>query len=183
MATHNDQAPEPTSLPPNLTPGELATWTHQETFLSAFIQSRSFLKAAKTANISYRTAYFWKDRDYLGFNNRLNAAYTTIGDWAEETAFQRITSPDKNRGSDLLLLAILNAYKPERYKPAIVLNDPALKETLERLRNLSRKLRDHETKANQEQGYQEAPDAIEQAQDILASRLPPKPMKAEDEGG
>ena len=71
---------------------------------------------------------------------------------------------------------MLNAYKPDRYKPALVINDSALKETLDTLRAIKRKLRDHETAANQEQGIREAPDVIEQAQDILAARLPPRPQ-------
>jgi len=153
--------------------GEQITWHRQDSFLLTFAKLGTRNAAARTIKLSPSLVSWWMDKDYLGFKARFTIALEAWSDYLEEKAFDRIEHPDKGRGSDILLITLLNAYKPERYKPALVINDSSLKETLDALRTIKQKLRDHETKANQAQGLLDAPDAIEEAQDILARRLPP----------
>lgn len=167
-------------MPDGLLPGQRATWRDQDAFLKTFAKVGTRSTACRAIGISTSQPSFWEQTDSLGFKARLALAEQAWGDHLEQVAFERIASPDKNRGSDLLLITLLNAYKPLRYKPAIVLSDNTLSETLEALRTIKRKLRDHETKANQAQGLLDAPDAIEEAEQLLASRLPP--VKGQDEG-
>ncbi len=171
-------------MPPDLTPGQAKTWLRQEEFLHAYAELHTFLKASKAIGITFQAAYYWLKQNVLGFSDRLEITKAIIGDTVEAEAFRRILHPSKEPaiGTDLLEITMLNAWKPDRYKPALIINDSALKETLDRLRSLSKKLRDHETKAKQEQGIAEAPDAIEQAQDILAQRMPPRGRADTDQG-
>ena len=175
MATQKPDLSFP-PMPPDLSKGQQDTWKDQDRFFNAFVKCGTRYTACHVASISIGLPYYWADHDLLNFNARYALAEKAWADYLEQVAFDRIESPDKNRGSDLLLITMLNAYKPDRYKPALVVNDSALKETLDTLRLLKRKLREHETQANQEQGLLEAPDAIEEARDILAARLPPRPQ-------
>ena len=48
----------------------------------------------------------------------------------EEIALDRVRNPDKGKGSDLLLLGLLNANNPQKYRPQIAVNEESAKELI-----------------------------------------------------
>ena len=56
------------------------------------------------------------DSDHDGYREKWEHANQQFADSLEKLAFDRIQNPEGNRGSDVLLITMLNAHKPEKYK-------------------------------------------------------------------
>jgi hypothetical protein len=52
-----------------------------------------------------------------------------------------VKNPDKGKGSDLLLLGMLNANMSEKYRPTMALNEDSAREVISELRKISREKR------------------------------------------
>jgi len=48
----------------------------------------------------------------------------------EELALDRVRNPDKNRGSDLLLIGLLNANMPQKYRPQFAMTEDTAKDLI-----------------------------------------------------
>ena len=108
-------------------------WSSQEAFLLAFRGTGTVLQAA--AGICDRTmVYYWRKNDCQGFNARFEKAQHSFREYLEQLALHRIKDPTGNRGSDVLLLALLNANYPEKYRPNVVVDADAAKAVLAALR-------------------------------------------------
>jgi hypothetical protein len=55
-----------------------------------------------------------------------------------EVAIDRVRNPDKNRGSDLLLISLLNAYMGHVFKPGTVVGEDSAKELVTEWRRAAR---------------------------------------------
>lgn len=110
-------------------------------FLLAFTEWGSIKKACEQVNISRPTYKSWLSRDYV-FANDFAEAKRTFAEELEELAYERVRNPDKGRGSDILLLGLLNAHIPDKYRPAAVMNDESAREVISELRKLSLAQRD-----------------------------------------
>jgi hypothetical protein len=58
----------------------------------------------------------WRHNDALGYCARFALAQESHSDWLEEEIFKRIQDPEKNRGSDLLLMFATKAARPQKYR-------------------------------------------------------------------
>ena len=106
-------------------------------FLAAFSEWGSIRKACELVNIQRPTYKTWLSLDYV-FANDMAEARRIFAEELEELAYERVRNPDKNRGSDLLLIGLLNAHMPDRYRPAAAMNDESAREVISELRKLSR---------------------------------------------
>ena len=101
-----------------LAKGEQATFAAQERALKAYEQTRRIDASADAAGIHARTIYRWRDDppQTMSFPDRLARADSRYVSRLEKVALDRIENPQGNKGSDLLLIAALNAHAPGRWK-------------------------------------------------------------------
>jgi len=78
------------------------------------------------------TVYDWKKKD-LSFAESFDDAIDSFADSLEQRALERIDSPSGNRGSDTLLMFMLNGLRPLKYRQGEQRTDDA-KETLAAVR-------------------------------------------------
>ena len=106
-------------------------------FLSAYEEWGTIRKAAVIAGISRETYTRWHSKD-LEFANAMVTAKRAFGETLEELALDRVKHPDKGKGSDVLLLGMLNANMSEKYRPSIAMNEDAAREVIAELRKIAK---------------------------------------------
>lgn len=89
----------------------------QNAFLEAFAKLGTIHSAAAVAEVHRMTVWRWDNGDVLGFSDRYVQAQHDFREYLQEIARQRVEDPTGNRGSDVLLLGLLNAHWPEKYRP------------------------------------------------------------------
>lgn len=89
-----------------------------DAFLIAFPRSRSIAEAAACAGVTFGAVYQWRVDDALGFLARFKVAQGARADYLEELAQKRVENPSFNGriGSDVLLMGLLNANYPEKWR-------------------------------------------------------------------
>jgi len=110
----------------------------QEHFLKMYARCGTILNAAKATGISRPTVYAWQKQDTLGFAERFREARVVYRESLEDLAMSRLENPKGNQGSDLLLMAMLNAAWPEKYKKHEEKRNEAGRETLDTLKQMQR---------------------------------------------
>ena len=88
----------------------------QDAFLAAYAQLGTIQAAADDVGMHRNTHYDWLEVNHNDYRKRWDAAQQTFNDSLEKLAFDRVNNPEGNRGSDVLLITMLNAHKPEKYK-------------------------------------------------------------------
>jgi hypothetical protein len=78
------------------------------------------------------------DADTLGYRARFGLALEHHADLTEGIMHERLTDPQGNRGSDILLIFKLKGLRPDRWREAALTVDDAAKDTLKELRKLRR---------------------------------------------
>lgn len=101
----------------------------QEVFLAAIVEWGTIRKACEVTGVSRRGYRKWMTED-VGFSERIDGAKTDFGEGLEEIALDRIKNPDKGKGSDILLIGLLNANLPHKYRPAQAMDTDAAKELI-----------------------------------------------------
>ena len=108
----------------------------QGRFLEQYARTRTKTTAARYAGIHRTTVRLWEVNDTLGFRAKLAAASEVFTDsleqFAVETAFQM-----KPNGSPILLLSLLNANLPEKYRSGMAERDDTVKNVLAELKQIS----------------------------------------------
>jgi hypothetical protein len=115
---------------------EKTTWHKQEAFLLAYAETGSIRAASPVCGTNRVTVYYWQKRDALGFNNRFTMASHRFRERIQDHIIHRVFNPEGNRGSDVLLLALINATWPERYRQNVAMPDDVVKDTLAELKRL-----------------------------------------------
>ena len=106
-------------------------------FLKAFREIGTRSGAFRIAKISRKAYDVWisEDPDFM----RLVAnAQLEFGEYLEEIALERVKNPDKNRGSDVLLLGLLNANLPSKFKPQVSMNEDSARDLIIEWRKAAR---------------------------------------------
>jgi hypothetical protein len=109
-------------------------------FLATYEEWGTVKKACEVSGISRRTYREWAYSDYA-FSGNLAESKKAFGEALEEIALERVKNPDKGRGSDVLLLGLLNANMSEKYRPTMALNEDSAREVITELRKISREKR------------------------------------------
>jgi len=128
-------------LPPKRPHPAQATYTlktslRQEAFLAMFPKCGTISGTAKALGITPDSAHSWIKTNHLGFRDRMVEARQRFGEFLEDMALQRVMNPSFNGkiGSDLLLIALLNANMPAKYRANQPVPDDTAKEILQELR-------------------------------------------------
>ena len=106
-------------------PSEITdTWTKQQRFLAAYSERGVATFAARAAGIHLSTPYDWRERDVMGFKARWELARQAFTDALEEKAAEYSLSlkPGQN---PTMLLGLLNANLPSKWKRNATEDDPA----------------------------------------------------------
>jgi len=92
---------------------------------------RAFLEAYKVAGTvtaacaavgrgcSLQAVRNWDRDNVLGFSVAYSDARAAWADFLEELAYKRVIQPDGTKGSDLLLITLLNAHLPAKYRQSV----------------------------------------------------------------
>jgi hypothetical protein len=106
----------------------------QQTFLRLFGELGRIGDAARGVGMNRQAHYDWLREDAQGYRGKWELAQAEWREGLESRAMARIDDPQGNRGSDVLLLAMLNAAWPDKYRPGVVVVDDTAKELIARLR-------------------------------------------------
>jgi hypothetical protein len=146
MSTHIDDLAEPTpqdyGFPENPKPREVEVWNRQELFLAAYARLGKHSKAAKEAGITSWCVDKWIQADRYSIRKRMQLAHQVYVENLEQLMDDRLTNPQGNRGSDVLLMFKLKAEAPQKYREEVkVVGIEASKQMMDRLREMAMKER------------------------------------------
>ena len=106
----------PAEAPNTLDAVDKNTWEDQNRFLAAFALCRQKATAARAVGIGRSTVYWWEGKDHLGFKDRLREADEVFTDDLENLALNRVRA-QKPSDTPVLLITLLNANLPDKYRP------------------------------------------------------------------
>ena len=110
---------------------------NKKVLLAAVEQYGGNTKAMKAAGISKQTYYNYIKND-PEFKENLEHAKLAFGESMLELAIDRVKNPDKGKGSDVLLISLLNAYMSHVFKPTTVVGEDTAKELITEWRKAAR---------------------------------------------
>ena len=113
------------------------TKRNQDAFLRIYSQGASIKSAATGAGINRRQVSRWVAGDNFGFTERFDAAQADFKDSLIEMAMNRLQE-QKSSDSPLLLITMLNAYIPEKFRPTSASTEEVAKDTIKELRTLAK---------------------------------------------
>ena len=105
-------------------------------FLEAFAEWGTVRKGCDAAGVS-REAYWWWYRTDPDFVKSVDLMRQSFAESLEAIALDRVKNPDKNRGSDVLLLGLLNANMPAKFRPSVAMDQDSAKELITEWRKAS----------------------------------------------
>ena len=153
------------------------TKARQDAFLGAFCLAGTVRKAAQESGVPRYTVYSWRRNDTQGFRARLAEAQEEFGDYLEDIALERIKLQKPN-DNPILILAFLNANKPEKYRRDASYADNAGKEIMAELKKLRKETSrsstgrgsKRATPTEESEAETDQKQAVEEAQKILARK-------------
>jgi N-methylhydantoinase A/oxoprolinase/acetone carboxylase beta subunit len=75
------------------------------------------------------------------FSVNIDLARHAFAESLEELALDRVRNPDKGKGSDILLLGLLNANMPAKFRPQLALNEDSAKELITEWRKAAKEIK------------------------------------------
>ena len=111
----------------------------KEIFLLAYEEHGTIRGAAAAAGISRDSYRRWHAED-MEFVRRLDDVKQSFAESLEELSLERVRNPDKNRGSDLLLITLMNANMPSKYRPQTGMSEDSAKELIIEWRRAAREV-------------------------------------------
>ena len=145
-------------------PGE--TKSLQNAFLAAYNLVGSVRKAAESVDMSRNTVSGWIKNDVQGFRERYEDSKDEFREYLQDMAVDRVKD-QKPGDNPVLLITLLNAHWPEKYRRTGYYTDNAAKEIMSEWKKWIKQTR------KQAKTKDEAPDrnnAIEEAERILARK-------------
>lgn len=143
----------------HLSLGKRKTYRRQDKFLKCYSETRSRSVSASFAGVSLSTISLWLRNDYLEFIERLEDADLRFCEGLEQLALERVRLQDA-KSNPVLLITLLNANLPNKYRPTVVMSDDTAKGVMTELRKLAKDLPLEEDK-------EEDKSVIDQVTDIL----------------
>ena len=112
----------------------------QEKFLDAMRGCGTIMRSCASTGIPRRTYRRWVSDD-PEFRDAVEVARLEFGEYLEGVALERVLNPDKGHGTDVLLITMLNANNPQKYRPQGIQEQDAARELLGELRRLGREVK------------------------------------------
>ena len=144
--------------------GKRKTYRRQDKFLKVYEETRSRSVSASYAGVSQASITKWIREDYLEFKQRYDEADTAFCEGLEQLALERVKMQD-SKSNPVLLITLLNANLPRKYRPAAVMTDDTAKDVLSQLRKLAKETPASKSKEEKEES------ALEQVDKILKSKV------------
>ena len=143
--------------------GKRKTYRKQSKFLRCYSETRSKSVSALYAGISLSSVSNWIRDNYLEFEERYEEADLAFCEGLEQLALERVRLQDA-KSNPVLLIALLNANLPTKYKQSSVPVDETAKGILSEIRKLAKETPVVESKKVEEKS------AIDQVNDILSKK-------------
>ena len=140
--------------------GKRKTYRKQSKFLKCYSETRSKSVSATYAGVSQSSISNWIRDNYLEFDERFEEADLAFCEGLEQLALERVRLQDA-KSNPVLLIALLNANLPNKYRPTVVMTDETSKSVLSELRKIAKETPVLESKEVEEKS------AIDQVNDIL----------------
>jgi len=115
---------------------ERYVYNNQERFLAAYQGCGNEAAAAHLVAMHPHTIELWKQNDVLGFTERLRWAFGYFCAQLESKALENALAT-KPGGNPLMLITLLNANLPAKYKPSTAFADETAAELMKKIRELS----------------------------------------------
>ena len=116
------------------------TLNNQQAFLTAYGNRGTMMRAAKDVGIDRYTAQRWRDNDVFRFKERLLQAHVAFCDMLEDKAVNLATKLKPGQNS-LILVTLLNANLPDKYRPNSVIPSETMTDTLREMKQATREHR------------------------------------------
>ena len=110
------------------------------TFLAAFEEWGTVRRGCEIAGVSREAYGRWHKTD-PDFAKSVDLMKQSFAESLEVIALDRVKNPDKNRGSDVLLLGLLNANMPAKYRPSVAMDQDSAKELITEWRKASQSVK------------------------------------------
>ena len=101
----------------------------KEEFIRGYMVYGTVRNGCKAAKISRGTYYNWLESD-KDFSEKVADAKQEFGEYLEGIALERVKNPDKGKGSDVLLIFLLNGTMPWKYRPQIAISEDSAKDLI-----------------------------------------------------
>ena len=111
----------------------------KEVFLAAYEEWGTIKKACELTGITRDGYKNWQSGD-PEFVRRLDSMRQSFAESLEGLALERVRNPDKNRGSDVLLIGLLNANMPQKYRPQFAMSEDSAKELITEWRKAAKEV-------------------------------------------
>jgi hypothetical protein len=98
-------------------------------FLRVFEECGTMSGACRATRIATSNVKYWIAND-PEFAEEFHTARVAFAEMLEGLALERVRNPDKNRGSDVLLLGLLNANLPSKYRPQFAMSEDSAKDLI-----------------------------------------------------
>ena len=108
-------------------------------FLDSFEACGTIRGACNIVGVARPTYQRWVVGD-ADFAKEFDQRRVAFAERLEELALDRVRNPDKNRGSDLLLIGLLNANMPAKYRPQVAISEDSAKDLIIEWRKASREV-------------------------------------------
>ena len=148
-------------------------------FLVAYEEWGNVRGAVKAVQVGRHTYERWVRED-PEFMRAVEKAKQAFGEYLEELALERVKNPDKNRGSDVLLLALLNANLPAKFRPQVGLSEDSAKDLIIEWRQAAKAVRKEEEQGD---GSSPLPVSVEQTLAELLERRKGIPEREDEASG
>jgi hypothetical protein len=156
----------------------------QRIFLDALVVHGTLLAARRETGVSRRKYQRWMVDD-PGFSQRIDESRRDFGEGLEGLALERVRNPDRSHGSDVLLIGLLNANLPHKYRPAQAMDVDSAKELIVEWRKAAKQAKatvQGEEKGSEENSEELSAPLERTLMEILAKRGAKETEKGSVEG-
>jgi molybdenum-dependent DNA-binding transcriptional regulator ModE len=144
-------------------------------FLEAYEKEGTIRAACRAAKVDRSSYQRWHANDF-DFAKALDGKKIFFAESLEELALERVRNPDKNRGSDVLLIGLLNANMPQKYRPQFAMSEDSAKELIIEWRKAAKDI-----KKETEEAPAELPNRVEDTLQEILEKRGSAPEKKEEE--
>ena len=148
----------------------------QASFLRAYRKIGTRSGAFRVAKISKDTYEKWMKTE-PDFMREVSEARQAFGEYLEEIALERVKNPDKNRGSDVLLLGLLNANLPQKFRPQFAMGEDSAKDLIIEWRKAAQSIKRGD---GAEREREELPVSVERTLTELLEKRRDAPEQSQD---
>jgi hypothetical protein len=138
----------------------------QDAFLAAYVFAGSIKKASEAVDISRYTVSGWISKDVQGFRVRFEGAKDDFKEYLQDMAVDRVKS-QKPGDNPVLLITLLNAHWPEKYRKTGSSADGSAKEVMGEWKKWVKENRKQTTAENKDT---EETNVVEEAERIIAKK-------------